>query len=231
VSGSADWNVYTYPGNALGLPANPYGADQFIGGRSNGDPAYGRAQRDFAFENHTYGVSYDICTSFNGVLPATDNIGSFSLQPSATAAFWQSLQTWYDYNNPTTWRAWYLCFDATGTQWTAPGKSPGPAWDNLPINHWYRQFTLWDFTTNMVTAVGIRDLTTGDESWYYPTDWYLAGGAGGGKPLPTAFRFFVGGATAGDIQGIDNVNLIPEPGLIGFVALGVLGAFGLRRRR
>lgn len=230
VAGCMDWNVFTYAGNAFGFPENPYGEDQFIGGVTDG--TYARAQYDFPFEDTAYTASFDVCAGFLGTAPTTQNLGSFSLQPSATARSWQNLYTWVDLNNPTTWNAWYLCYDAGGTQWPQPGLSPGAAWDNLPINHWYRQSTTWDFVTNMVTSVYIKDLTTGDESWYYPTDWYLAGGeTGGGRPLATGFRYFVGGTVYGNALGIDNLEIIPEPGMVGLVAAGLLGAFALRRRR
>jgi hypothetical protein len=58
----------------------------------------------------------------------------------------------------------------------------------------------------------------------------MAGGANPNLPLPTGFRFFIGGE-AGNVQAIDNVWLIPEPGLIGFVAFGTLALLKLRRRK
>jgi hypothetical protein len=88
-------------------------------------------------------------------------------------------------------------------------QSPGPAWQNLAVNHWYRQSTTFDFESNRVLSVSITDLDTGTTTTVAPSDWYMLGGASGGAPLPTALRFFVGGdtVTLGNTQGWDNLRI------------------------
>src|SRR5262245_33283646 len=48
VAGSPDYNVFTYAGNAPGLPVNTTGGAQFVGGISGGT-VFARAQQDVNF--------------------------------------------------------------------------------------------------------------------------------------------------------------------------------------
>jgi hypothetical protein len=231
VDGSVDFDVYTYAGNALGFPANPTGEDQFVGAVGPGG-VYGRAQRDHPFGEYTYTIGYDICAGFFGDLPAANNLGSFSLQVSSTDRHFIALNVWDDVNTATNWSAYYMVADEAGTFDAQPGRLAGPEWAGLVLNHWYRQSITFDLLSNQILLVTMKDLHTGDEGSFAPPDWYLSGGAGGGgRPLPTAFRFFAGGGNPGNGLGFDNLEVIPEPGLVAFAALGVLGAFGLRRKK
>lgn len=203
VPGSTDQYVFTYDGNALGLPTNPTGELQFLGAQvMSSDLA--RAQHDFPWSAaDVWTASYDIAASFNGTPPAKDNIGSVSLQDSLVARYFIALNVWVPGFEGTQWIAAYFVFDALGGGPT--GVVAGPQWQNLAVNHWYRQSTTFDFISNRITLVSITDLDTGETATFAPSDWYLAGGAGGGGlPLPTAVRFFVGGNAPGNIQGFDN---------------------------
>lgn len=227
VAGSNDYSVYTYTGNPYGIPANPQGGDQFSGARSSGGSAFGRSQRDVSFAaGGLWKATYDFCGAFNGALPTADNLGSFSLQPSATAAYWQTLYTWVDATTARNFDAKYILFDAAGVQQTA--AVPGPAWANLSLNHWYRQTTLWDFTTNQVVEMSITDLLTGITTTTNPVGAYMAGGAAGTLPQATAIRTFTGG-NDGNITAWDNVSVeaVPAPAS----ALALLGGLALARRR
>lgn len=218
VTGSVDWNVHTYAGNALGLSTLPVvGQSQFIGGMSDTTGSgFARAQRDENFASaNVWTASYYMATKFNGTAPASQNLGSFSQQPSATNRYWQSLYTWVDLNMPDHWNAWFLAYDAGGVQFAQPGKSPGAAWDNLEVDHWYRQSTTWDYQSNRILRTSITDMNTGVTAVALPPfgtmmeEWYLTGGqtGGGGFPIATAYRFFVGGIQ--NVMGIDNVNIQP----------------------
>ena len=66
---SVDFNVHTYAGNPLGVPANPGGGTQFIGGNGPAGGAFARAQRDLTFGTGTWTAGYDICANFLGTLP------------------------------------------------------------------------------------------------------------------------------------------------------------------
>lgn len=222
VAGTVDGMVYTYTGNPYGIPTNPYGGDQFFNGLSQGGTAYARSQHayDWASET-TLTIGFDMCVKFTGVAPATDNIGSFSLQDSATATYFQSLYTWVDYTHPVTFNAGYFTNEVPA----APPAFPGPEWQGLLTNHWYRQTVTVDFTSWMITQCTLQDLTTGGpvitanpEGWHFIR--YTT------PVMPTSFRFFTGGTTAGNLTAWDNLS-IPEPATI---TLLLIALTALRRR-
>jgi hypothetical protein len=221
VAGSTDQNIYTYDGNALGLPPNaPLGLFQFLGAQLT-DEAFPRAQHNVDFGNGVFAASYDIAAGFTGCpTAAMDNIGSFSLQPSDTARYFIAVNFWVPGLEGSKWTAGYNAFDATGAPYP-DNLIPGPEWTNLDVYHWYHQITLFDFITNRIVLVTITDLTTLETHEVAPTDWYLAGGAGGrGLPLPTAVRFFVGGGAPGafapgNLQGWDNLLIAGVPDVPG----------------
>lgn len=233
VAGSTDGSIFTYAGNTLGFPGNPYGGQQFLGGTAAGGSAYVRAQHDLSFAGfNEWVMTYDFVVRYNGQLPSTDNVGSVSLQPSATANIFQSLFQWTDFNTAAAFHARYGIFPAAGgTAITV--VSAGAAWENLPLNHWFRSKSKWNFATGRVLEVSIQDLTAGGSPTVAnPTDWYLSGGANNtlGLALPTGVRFFIGGTTAGNTMGFDNLEIVPEPATLLVLGAGLAYA-ALRRRR
>jgi hypothetical protein len=205
VMGSTDAFIFTYDSNALGLPTNTYGELQFLGAQVMSSNL-ARAQLDFDWSaSSVWTVSYDIAAGFNGTPPAVDYLGSFSLQDSLVARYFIAVNPWMPGFEGSQWAAAYIVFDAVGGQ-IGP-LPPGPQWLNLALNHWYRESTTFDLSSNSITSVSITDLDTGDTATFAPTNWYLAGGAGGGGlALPTGLRFFVGGDTnPGNILAWDNV--------------------------
>jgi len=231
VAGSNDGNVYTYAGNAAGLVTNPTGNAQFGVVRNSGAAGFGRAQHAVNFSNNVWTASFDInLDRFGGVLPALNNLGSFSLQPSATARFWQTLYTWDNLATGNNYDANYTYFTAAGVSTTALA---GPAWDALNLNTWYRQSTTWDFSTNQILSVSIDNLHDANPATVVDVSglgWYLAGGATPTGALPTDVRFFAGGGINNVHQfGFDNVEIVPSPASMALLALG--GLFAGRRRR
>lgn len=237
IAGSPDANVFTYAGNSLGLPANPTGATQFVGGVSGGT-VFSRAQLDIPFTNSQWTFSTDVAHRYNGTLPTAQNLGSFSVaHPTLVAPNFRQLiglHTWVDLNTATNWNMGYLVFDAAGVAIGAANvpQSPGAEWNNLLVDNWYRESWDVDFSTNQVMALRITNLTTGITTTANPVGWFLAGGAAGtANPLPTAVRYFAGGAV-GNVAGWDNLSVqpIPEPTSIALVAVGLLGTIAARRR-
>jgi len=204
VEGSADYLVFTYAGNAYGFPDNPGGGDeQFAAGMSDGGTAYGRAQRDVDFSGRDeWTIVFDTAAKYLGTPPATDYLGSFSLQPSATNTYFQTLDIWQDLNNPGLWMANYVT-----EEFPAPGTNPGAAWQNLSPDHWYRQWTTFRFSDRLILEVGITDLHTGESTTVSDPGWHLIpmGGA-----LPTGVRFFSGGTVAGNTMAWDNCTIMGE---------------------
>ncbi len=210
---SVDFLVYTYLDNQLMLPENPTGGLQFIGGTGPAGNVYARAQRDMSFAGDpVWNLAYDFAAAYLGSPPSANNIGSFSLRnEGAAVTHYIHLMAWVDPATPTNFTAFFMGYDAAGNQHAQPGVSPGPAWENLDLNHWYRAWAKIDLDLNMFLEVGIIDLDTGVEEVFYPTDWYLAGGAGGASAMPESFRFFAGGSVAGNVLAFDNIEIVNLP--------------------
>ena len=210
-AGSVDFYAYSYLNNALGVPQNPQGGNQFVGGQGPGDGVtYARAQRDVSFGvgAGVWTIQYDLCGGTIGAIPSSNNIGSFSIRYTDTAVHEIHLISWVDPNTATALNAWYLKYDAAGLQDAQPGTSPGAAWSNLTPNHWYRFWTTVDLDVNMIVEVGIVDLTTMQQSVFDPTDWFLVGGSAGAPGAPANFRFFGGGgSTPGNFTAWDNTSI------------------------
>jgi len=207
-NGDTDFLVYTYTNNFLGIVQNPAGGTQFIAGTGPGDgTTYARAQRNLAFSGGVWTLWYDFCGIFTGTAPATNNLGSFSMRQGSNTVH-INLFTWVDPNVPTAINDTYVPYDAGGTQFPIPGTPPGPEWTNLQPNHWYRCRTVIDLDQNLITEVGIRDLSVGNEAVYVPTGWYLFGGANGTGNLPDAIRFFGGGGGPGNTSAWDNAIVV-----------------------
>jgi len=235
VSGSHDLQVETYAGNSLGFVNNPNGGTQFIGSVGTAAAPIGRAQHTVNFgAGGTWRASWDVNGAFIGTAPAVENLGSFSLQPSTTADYFQQIMQWgANAATPTQYNINYGTFTAAGGGVIA-FNSPGAAWTNIPVNHWIHQDTTWSFASNQLLSVTIQDITAGTPS--VTTDvsgngWYLAGGANNvlALALPTDIRAFTGNTQ--NATGWDNfvVAQVPAPGSLAL--LGLAGFAGRRRRR
>ncbi|MBC7772585.1 MAG: hypothetical protein H7210_08845 [Pyrinomonadaceae bacterium] len=216
VAGSIDGLVFTEGKNAFAIPRNPTGGNQFLGGRSGG-ATFVRAQREgITFPDVTV-ITYDaVAAAYAGTLPTAQNLGSFSLAPEPNPAApiirtYIQLNTWVDLAAATTWNAGYLPYNALGVQAAQPGLFPGPEWQNLPIDTWFRFSTTLDFTLNRITSVSITNLSSGVTTTAEPVDWFLGGGQASVLLRPTGVRFFVGGA-AGNTMGYDNLCVGTPPG-------------------
>ncbi len=206
-TGDTDFLCFTYSGNTHGFPQNPDGGSKFIAGTGPGNAVYARAQRDveFGVGIGIWSIEYDFAARYDGVAPASDNIGSFSTRAAGNTSHIM-LMTWMDVNNPVAMKVSYVHYDANNTQSPTPGDPPGPEWTNLQMNHWYHARMIVDLDQNLITEVAIRDLSGGPEAVYNPTGWYLYGGAAGGY-TPDAIRFFGGGGAAGNTTAWDNMLL------------------------
>ena len=203
--------VYTYDGNALGLPSNPGGGGaQFVGATGPAGNMFARSQRLFPYGDGTgiWTTSFDVAVTFSGGLPSAQNVGSFSTQLFPSEATFIALARWLDPVNAESWNADYVWFNAAGTQLIESVSDPG--FQGLETNHWYRWSTTFDLDTNRIVSVAITDLTTGNTTTNKPVDKYLFGGAGGAPP-PTGLRLFAGAATtAGNVLAFDNIDVSSE---------------------
>jgi hypothetical protein len=204
---NTDFQVFTYAGNTLGIPQNPGGGNQFIAGTGPaGSPlTFARAQR-----NMTYGIGvgrwtigFDVLGTFTGTLPTAQNLGSVSVQPFPGGRSFIALATWTDPATAANWNVNYVWFDAAGTQLQ---ESPGPSFQTLAIDRWYRWETDMSFDTNEILEVRLTDLTTNATVVHVPVGRYMFGGAAG-STTPTGFRFFAGGGVAGNTMAFDNARI------------------------
>lgn len=235
VVGSNEGLVHTYANNAYGFVTNPTGGTQFASTRFGGTPAApGRAQHAFDFSgSDVYTIGYDFCGDrFGGALPASNNIGSFSLQNSATAQYFQTLMVWDDLNTGNGMDHNYGVFAAAGGA-IAFQTPADPAWNNLNLNTWYRSTTTFSFATHQILSISIDNLHNAAPATVLDVSglgWYLAGGAASTLPRPTDIRLFGSGAGANVNQmGWDNVSVIPSPASLALLGLG--GLIAARRRR
>ncbi|MEX2219360.1 MAG: MYXO-CTERM sorting domain-containing protein [Phycisphaerales bacterium] len=241
VSGSVDFQVHTYAGNPLGFPSNPNGGTQFIGALGSASPnIIGRGQHAVDFSaGGTWTASWDVAGGFIGTAPAFDNLGSFSLQPSSGTGFanyFQQIMQWgTNTPNPVQYNINYGSFTAAGAAAGGAGilfLSPGPAWQNIPVNHWIHEEATFDFTSNQILSVTIQNLTLGTPAVTADVSamgWYLAGGANNiqARPFPTDIRTFTGNNQ--NATGWDNIAIVPAPGALALLGLG--GLLAGRRRR
>jgi len=232
VAGSADFNVYTYGANALGYVNNPNGGDQFIAALGTTATPIGRAQHNVNFSSGgTWTASWDVNGQYRGAATPVNNLGSFSLQPSATADYWQQLMAYDAVPVPTQYNITYGAFAAGGGAIILT-NSPGPAWNAIPTNHWIHQSTTWSFVSNQILSVSIQDITAGNPVTTVDVSglgWYLAGGANNalGLALPTDIRCFAGNVD--NTSAWDNLNVVPAPASLALLGLG--GLMADRRRR
>jgi hypothetical protein len=229
---SLDHTIYVYAGNTLGIPVNPFGGAQFDGGMAATTTLgaqSARAQHTIDFSSGGIWESQWDCTGqWNGTLPAIDNIGSWSMQPSATAAYFQQLMDWGSAaytpqppNRTTTADKFHIHIGhfTAAAPTTIVFESPGPAWTDIPVGNWVRIRVRWDFTLGQrkVLQVSIQNLTICSPPIVTDVsalNWYLQGGPNGTQPLPTDVRVFAGGSTAtgSDVSGWDNLVVQPSPG-------------------
>lgn len=228
VAGSIDGALFTYAGNALGVPANPNGGASFWGGLSAGGTAFARSQRALSLPSTRIKIDYDVCCNYLGAAVPTNNIGSFSFQPS-TNAIYVNLLAAYPLAAPfppTVWQADVVTRGAVPPA-TVTTVLPDPAFQNLAMNVWHH----WSVTIDMIAGThesfsitnGVTNITT----THVPTTPLLLPIAPGiGAPLPTDFRFFAGGTTAGNVFAVDNLRITYAAAYTAFGA-GCPGALGI----
>ena len=202
-TGSVDFNVYHYVGNALGIPNNPTGGGpfgKFIGGRE--PPSICRVQHDIVFPNTRWELAFDMCAS---------ELGGGFMGEGAPEAWYQRVGARAD-----SLQFYFMVYDSAGAQ-VIP-VFPGPAWRDLRAMNWYRSSMTVDFAANRITEVSLRDITGGGATiTVNPVGWYLKGGAEGSTAPVTAFRFFADGTFA-----VDNLS-IGDSVVAGFVGDPVSG--------
>jgi hypothetical protein len=209
VTGSIDGAAFTYAGNTIGIPANPAGGANFWAGVSQGGTAFARSQRAVTLPTGKIRIEYDVCCNYVGAaVTPTNNIGSFSFQPS-TGSIYVNLLAAYPAGAvfpPTTWDANVVSRGATppGTVTTILGD---PAFQNLAMGVWHRWGVTIDLVAGTHDSFSITNGVTGITTVHVPSTPLLLPLSAIGAPLPTDFRLFAGGTTAGNVFAIDNLTM------------------------
>lgn len=222
VAGSIDASIYTYAGNALGIPANPSGGANFYAGRAlTSSPA--RSQRLISLPtNCRVLIEFDVLCTYAGVAAAPpNNIGSFSFQPSASAFYVNLLARWPTgvTNPPATWNADFV--DGAGAQVAVPD----PAFQNLATNVWHRWGCVADLATREYVSFRITDGTTGVTTVYTPAPGTLPLPLAATGTFPTDFRLFTGGAD--DVFAVDNLVIDYAAEYTAYGSGGCSGSLGV----
>jgi hypothetical protein len=220
-AGGIDGTIQTYAGNTQTIPQNPFGGAQYQSSASQGNAAttFARSQRDTTWTLTTWTATFDFCGAYIGAPgAAAQNLGSFSTQPYTAVTpnnGWIMLLSFTDPLNPTTFQAGINAADAAGVATPQPGYFPSPAWQNLPMNRWFRFSLTTNFQTAQIIAAQITDLTTCATTSVDLTNiaspLYCSGGAVALTTPLTGFRLF-GGGGVGNVAAYDNINIV-EGGL------------------
>lgn len=203
VAGSLDWNVFTYAGNSLGVPVNPNGGNQFAVGVSQTSLIYGRAQRAVTVPTTTQMyIQFDVLCNYVGTATPANNIGSFSLQPSATNQYVNLVARWPTGVTfpPATWNADVVVGPtAAGTVTVLTD----PAFQNLAVGVWHSWGCTIDLTTGNHVEFRITNGVTNVTTTFVPPtplalpNQFLA--------TPTDFRLFAGGSD--NLFAVDNLTI------------------------
>ncbi|MEO6593724.1 MAG: hypothetical protein ABIP94_03105 [Planctomycetota bacterium] len=228
VAGSLDGNIHTYAGNTLGIPGNANGGANFWGGLSAGGTAFARSQRALTLPTGKIRIEYDVCCNYLGAaVPPTNNIGSFSFQPS-TGAIYVNLLAAYPAGvtfPPTTWDANVITRGATPPA-TVTTVLANVAFQGLAMGVWHHWGVTIDLVAGTHDSFSITNGVTGITTTYVPGTPLLLPTSAIGAPLPTDFRFFAGGGTAGNVFAIDNFTVTNAAEYTTFGA-GCPGALGV----
>jgi hypothetical protein len=169
-----------------------------------------------------------VCCNYLGTVVPTNNIGSFSFQPS-TNAIYVNLLAAYPTGvlfPPTTWDANVVTRGATppGTVTTV---LPDPAFQGLAMNVWHHWSVTIDLIAGTHDSFSITNGVTQVTTTHVPaTPLLLPIAPGIGAPLPTDFRLFAGGNTAGNVFAVDNLRITYAASYTTFGA-GCPGALGI----
>jgi len=228
VAGSIDGAMYTYAGNPHGVPVNPNGGANFWAGASQGAAAPARSQRALTLPTGKIRIEYDVCCTYTGTVTPTNNIGSFSFQPSTNSIYVNLLAAWPTgvVAPPTTWDANVITRGVVPA--TVTTILPDPAFQNLPVGVWHR----WGVTIDLVAGThdefSITNGSTNVTTTYAPpaaTPLLLPVAPSLPGVLPTDFRLF-GGGGLGNVFAIDNLVITYGAEVTSF-GTGCAGSMGV----
>jgi hypothetical protein len=188
LAGQDGWEVESGEGVAWrvhksghGLPG-PLRPGQFIAAHSSAGPAI-IARETGGIERSGRLRLMMAVDSFGGAV-STAEIGSWSLAPQDESAGFTLHAVWSDPAAPGRWRLEVSSYAADGS----PQRVMIPGAEALDPGRWYVvSFTIRSYSENQIDDVWFREgFQYHQTRSHKPVDWYLAGGAAGGLPAPTA---------------------------------------------
>jgi hypothetical protein len=207
VASTFDGAFYTYAGNTIGVPVNPNGGSVFYAGI--GVSGLCRSQRNVTPPtNSLMVIQFDFLCNYTGTGTPVNNIGGFSLQPSAAippqfpnaAVYSNLIFTWPA--TPTTPLTWGVSYSAGPTLAGVVTAIPDPAFQNLAVNTWYTIGCTLDLRTQVYVNFFIVNGAT--RTTYTPSP-AVAMANQGSTQMPTDFRLFTG--NIGNLDAFDNVKI------------------------
>ncbi len=200
---SAAFEVQGYsvvPMNAV----NPGGLDRLVIGEHPGGGSIAASERNLDFQfGGRWRLAFDLLVvQPSSGTPDAVRIGSVGTRPASAKGFEVEVR-WVDPATPTEFRLAWKVVDAAGT--AIDVVPPGPDWQNLVAERWYRVTTTVDFDRNRVDEVSFLRLDNGARGSHAPSQWNLGAVA---ASLPDSILLRVdGGSQAGVRMAFDNLRV------------------------
>lgn len=193
---------------------------QIIRLKGAGGVVFGRMQESVSFGEGIgrWRIGFNVRVSFAGSLPASQNIGSFSLQPFPGAKTFVALARWSDLATADTWDAYAIWSNAEGSVPQNAEAINTPGFTKLQSGKWYRWTWEFDLGSGQILSTSMTEVESGVVSAFEPSSRYLDGGLNSNRPAPDGYRAFVGGSKPGNrmefeyiiIERLDSGLYFPE---------------------
>ncbi|MEO6596175.1 MAG: hypothetical protein ABIP94_15615 [Planctomycetota bacterium] len=216
---SVDGAIYTYGGNALGIPTMSSGGSNFLGLDGTTGPAQIERLVNIPFDCHTH-IEFDFCVRYVGAGAPSGIIGGFSLQPAGSARSAHLIARWpaNAASPPTTWNADLIVGpNAAGTAIQVPDTH----FQNLAVNTWYRWGCSLHAAGGEYELLVIDDLAGNRVLFVPPAGTMMVNALG---PAPSSFR--LGAVGTGCLCAFDRMS-VAYHGTYEPYGLGCAGTLGI----
>lgn len=192
------WSVYTHAGNPFGLE-RPFGSLRFAAGIGDGTVVAAEHPLSIGFRESAT-LTTRVAVRFTGRPPTGREIGRISLEPLGESASAALVAHWSDPSGER-WNASLLWYDESGREQITA------VFTDLEAGAWHEWEMEAQFWNNRIS---LRFKAPGQLLYTHAAsaEWYLAGGAAGGLPVPDAVRLSAG--EAGQVGSALAVDLLTD---------------------